>query len=211
MRWILLLPVALLAGIAGSLVGGIVASPFGQAAADTGSALVGPFAFVFAAGLVAPSRRQEVSIVAAALVAILALGTFLLSTLTSVEEFAALPQRARILSPIAQFLGALYAPFIFAPFVTGATLGTLWREVFSLGTLTAMFGVSLAVAGLVVGLVGYGWFVLAVGGGVVGLAVVTWLFPIIHPLLRLRKAEADLDSWMRAATEKATAERTTER
>jgi hypothetical protein len=85
-RWILILPVALAASVAGSLAGGVVASPFGQAAADTASAFVGPFAFVFAAGLVAP--RQKVGMAAAALVVILALGTFVLSTFSNVEEFS---------------------------------------------------------------------------------------------------------------------------
>lgn len=150
-RWILIVPVALAAGVAGSLAGGFVASPFGQAAADTASAFVGPFAFVFAAGLVAPSARQRVGMAATAIIAILALGTFVLSTFSSVEEFSQLSERARILTPVAQFLGAIYALFIFPPFVTaGSTLERLWREILSLGILVAMFGAALAIVGLVV-------------------------------------------------------------
>jgi hypothetical protein len=177
-RWILIVPVALVAGVAGSLFGGVVASPFGQAAADTASAFAGPFAFVFAAGLVAPSARQRVGMVATALVAILALGTFVLSTFGNVEGFSRLAERARILTPVAQFLGALYALFIFPPFViAGSTLERLWREILSLGVLVAMFGAALGIAGLLVGLTGHRWFVLEVGLGVLLLGAVTWLFP----------------------------------
>jgi hypothetical protein len=188
MRWILIVPLALVAGVAGSLAGGVVASPFGQAAADTGSAFVGPFAFVFVAGLVAPSERQKVGMVAAALVTILALGTFVLSTFSNVEEFSQLSARARILTPVAQFLGAVYALFIFPPFVVvGTTLERLWREMLSLGILVAMFGAALAITGLVVRLSGHGWFVLVVGLGVLLLGAITWLFPFLQATLRVGK------------------------
>jgi hypothetical protein len=188
-RWVLLLPVALLAGMVGSLIGGIVTMLFGQVAVDTTSAFVGPFAFVFAAGLVAPSHRQKVGVAATSLVTLLALGTFVLSTFTSVEEFSRLSERARILTPVAQFLGALYALFIFPPVVnSGNKLERLWREILALGVLVAMFGATFAIMGLVVGLMGRGWLVLEVGIGVLCLAAITWLFPFVHPLLRMRKA-----------------------
>ena len=167
MRWVLLLPAAILAGMAGSLAGGLSASFFGQTAADTGSAFLGSFAFVFAAGAIAPAHRQKVGIAAASLVALLALGTFVLSTFTDVEEFARLSERARILTPVAQFLGALYALFIFPPFVTsGTSLERLHREILALGVLALMFGAALAVTGLVVGFIGRGWLALQVGLGV---------------------------------------------
>lgn len=190
LRWLLLLPVAILVGMVGSVTGGVVAMLFGQTAADTGSAFLGPFAFVFAAGLVAPSHRQKVAFAAAALVTLLALGTFVLSTFTNVDEFARLSHTARILTPVAQFLGALYALVIFSSVVkTGATLESLWREVLTLGVLVAMFGATLAIMGLVVWVIGRGWLVLGVGVGVLCLAAVTWLFPFVHPLLRLRSAK----------------------
>ena len=185
------MPVALAAGVAGSLAGGVVASPFGQAAADTASAFVGPFAFVFTAGLVAPSAaRQKVGIAATALVAILALGTFVLSTFANVEEFSQLSERARILTPVAQFLGAVYALFIFPPLVTaGSTLERLWREILSLGILVAMFGAALVISGLVARLMGRGWFVLEVGLGVLVLGAVTWVFPFLQATVRVAKLQ----------------------
>jgi hypothetical protein len=111
-RWVLVLPVAIVAGVAGSLTGGLVAMVFGQAAMDTASAFVGPAAFVFVAGLVAPSHRNKVGFAAAFLVAILALGTVVLSTFTDIEEFTRLSVRARTLTPVAQCLGALCALLI---------------------------------------------------------------------------------------------------
>jgi hypothetical protein len=189
-RWILIVPAALMAGVAGSLAGGVVASPFGQAAADTASAFVGPFAFVFAAGLVAPSQRQRVGMAATALVTLLALGTFALSTFSSVEEFSQLSERARMLTPVAQFLGAVYALFIFPPFVVaGGTLDRLWREILSLGILVAMFGAALAIVGLGVRFSGHGQFVLEVGLGVLLLGAVTWLFPFLQAAVRMTKLQ----------------------
>jgi hypothetical protein len=189
LRWVLLLPVAILAGMVGSVTGGIVAILFGQTAMDTTSAFLFTFAFVFAAGLVAPSHRLRVGIAATSLVALLALGTFVLSTFTSIDEFVRLSQTARILTPVAQFLGALYALVIFSSVVkTGTTLESLWREILTLGVLVAMFGATLTIMGLVVGVIGRGWLVLGVGVGVLCLAAVTLLFPFVHPLLRTRKA-----------------------
>jgi hypothetical protein len=46
LRWVLVLPLAVLGGMAGSIAGGLVASSLGQAVADTASAFVGPLAFV---------------------------------------------------------------------------------------------------------------------------------------------------------------------
>lgn len=186
LRWVVLLPAALLAGMAASLAGGFLVIPFGQAAIDTASAFAGPFAFVCAAGLIAPARRRDVGVVTASLVAVLALGTFVLSTFTSVEEFSQLSERARILTPTAQLLGALYALFVFRPFVTPeATLEDLHRELLALAGVAAILGGALSVIGLVVGFVGRGWFVLGVGIGVLALAVVTWLFPFLHISLRV--------------------------
>jgi uncharacterized YccA/Bax inhibitor family protein len=132
MRWALLLPVAILAGMAGSLAGGIVAIPFSQAVVDTTGPFVATFDFVFAAGLTAPSHRRKVGVAATLLVTLLALGTFVLSTFTSIEEFAQLSQRARILTPISEFLGALYALFIFP---AGSALESLTAKFSRLASL----------------------------------------------------------------------------
>lgn len=116
LRWILLMPGALVAGMFGSLAGGASVASFGQIAADIGSAFGGPFAFVFAAGLIAPSRRRAVVILSFAVVAVLALGTVALSTFTTIEEFSRLPWEQRFVAPVAQVGGALAAFFSSFPF-----------------------------------------------------------------------------------------------
>ena len=187
-RWVLIFPVAFLANMVGSFAGALIGIMFGQAATDTTGAFVGSFAFVFAAGLIAPSYRRKVGIAATLLVTLPALGTFLLSTFTSIEEFSQLSQRERVLTPVAHFLGAFYALFIFPPVVTsGTTLEQLWLEIISLGVLVAIFGAALGVTGLVVGLIGHGWLVLGVGLGVLSLGAITWLFPYMCVTLRMKK------------------------
>ena len=194
-RWVLLLPGAILGGMVGSLVGGIAASLFGQAASDTGSAFFGTFAFVCAAGMIAPSQRTRVIMGAASLVAVLAFLSFALSTFTAVEEFATLSAREKILTPVGQFLGGLYALFILPPLVTpGSTLERLWREIVTLGTLVAMFGAVVAAIGVAVALLGRGSIGLGVGLGVLLLGAVTWLFPFAHLRLRVNRAVALIDA-----------------
>jgi len=198
LRWVLLLPGAILLDMVGSFTGGIAAILFGQAAVDTGGAFVGSFAFVFAAGLIAPSHRQKVGLAAASLVTLLALGSFALSVFTTVEAFSQLSPRERILTPVAQFLGALYALFIFPPLVTPeTTLERLWREIVTLGYLVATFGAALAAVGVVIGLFGRGWLGLRAGLGVMILGAITWLFPFVHVTLRVKKARAVMEEHIR--------------
>ena len=191
LRWILVLPGAILLGMAGSLAGGIVASVFGQAAMDTSSAFFGSFAGVCGAVVIAPSNRGKVQLVAACVVALLALGSFALGVFTTAEEFASLSAREKILTPVAQFLGALYAFFIVPSLLTpGAPLEGLWRDVLGLGICVGMFGAIIALVGLVIGLFGHGWIGLWIGLGVLLLSALTWLFPFVHLGLRVRRAKA---------------------
>jgi hypothetical protein len=188
LRWLLLLPGAVLCGMGGSLIGGIVAMLFGQAAMDTASAFFGTLAFVCAAGGIAPSHRSKVIFVAASLVTIFAIGKFALSEFTTIEPFASISAREKVLTPVAQFLGSLYALFILPPLVTvGSTLERLWHEIVTLGTVVVMFGALVALIWLVVGLVGSGWIGLGVGLGVMLLGAITWLFPYIHLTLRVKQ------------------------
>lgn len=205
LRWLLLFPGAILAGIVGSLAGGIVASAFGQGAADTGSAFVGTFAFVFAACLISPSHRHRIGTVSASLVALLAVGTVMLSTFTTIEEFARLSPRERVVTPVAQILGALYALFIGLPVLAPeTTLERLWREVVALGSLVAMLGLLLAVVGAGAGVAGLGWLGFRVGLSVVLLGAITWVFPFVQVTFRARKARAVMEQHLRemAAEEK---------
>jgi len=194
LRWVLLLPGAVICGMLGSLAGGITASVFGQSAVDTTGAFVGTFAFVFATGMIAPARGREVSVGAAALATAVAFVTFALSMFTTVEAFSQLSVRGKVLTPVAQLLGALYALFLLPPLVTArSTLERLWREIVALGTVVATFGAIVVLVGTVIGLLGRGWIGLTVGLGVVLLGSVTWLFPFLHLTLRVSKAQSTIE------------------
>jgi hypothetical protein len=181
--------------MAGSLVGGIAATFFGQAAIDTAGAFLGAFAFVCAAGVLAPSHHARVTLGAVCLVATLAIFSFVLSTFTTVEDFANLSTRERLLTPLAQLLGALYALFILPPLMTPhTTLDRLWREIFTLGTFVAMFGALVAVIGIVLALLGRSAIVLGVGFGILVLGAVTRYFPFVHLAVRLKKKKPLMDA-----------------
>jgi hypothetical protein len=189
-RWVLLLPFAVLLGMLGSLGGGIVASVFGQAAVDTSGAFFGTLAFVCAAGAIAPSHRGKVTLGAASLVAILACLSFALAVFTRLEPLADLSTREKVLTPVAQLLGGLYGLAVLPSLLTeGSTLDRLWRELVTLGTLVGVFGALVAVIGFVTGLLTGVWIGLAIGGGVLLLGVLTLLFPFVHLSLRVSRAE----------------------
>jgi hypothetical protein len=196
LRWLALLPCAIAALMIGSFAGGMIASLFGifgQAVADTGSAFAGPLAFVFMCCLLAPTHRRTVGVAAASLIGILALGTVLFSNFTTVEEFARLSTRERVVTPVAQVLGALYALFIGLPFLNaGVLLEDLWREIRTLGLIIIIFGTFMAVIGLGFGVVGYEWLGFNVALGVMLLGVMTWLFPIFHVTIRMKSLESRL-------------------
>ncbi len=85
-RWIVMAPLALLALMLGSLLGGLALSLFGnQLAMDSASALLGCFAMVFTAGLIAPSKRAKTTLICAGLVTLLALITLAASIATDFE------------------------------------------------------------------------------------------------------------------------------
>lgn len=190
-RWLLVFPGAIAGLVIGSFVGGMVASVFGQAAADTGSAFAGPFAFVFAACMISPAHRQRVALATAAVVVLLALGTVILSSFTTLEAFSSLSTRERVVTPVAQTIGALYGSFISLPVLTPrATLERLWREITALGSVVGMLGVLIALIGVGAGLAGLGWLGFKVGLSVVLLGAVTWAVPFMLAIARSRKARA---------------------
>lgn len=207
LRWILVVPGALLFGMVGSFVGGLIASTLGQAAADTASAFLGAFAFVSAAGVIAPSSRGRVFLTAACLAGLLALATFVLGLFTKAEEFVGLSGREQLLTPLAQFLGALYALTIIPPMVTpGTLLEDWWRGIRYLGLLVSTFGLLMGLVGFVAGLLGHGWIGLTVGLGVLLFGVVTHMFPFAHLILRVRRAEAEIKRILRTNAEREDAD-----
>jgi hypothetical protein len=177
----------------GSLVGGIAATFFGQAAIDTAGAFFGCFAFVCGAGVIAPSYRGKVIRGATSLIALLALFGFVVSVFMPGESLPLLSARAKILTPVAQLLGALYALFILPLLVTAnVTLDRVWREILALGVIVVWYGALVGIVGFVAGLFGYAWNGLWVGLSVLLVGVLTWLFPWIHRGTRMNKIQAQM-------------------
>ncbi len=118
-----MIPLAILAMMLGSLFGGIVFSVFGnQTTVDSSSAFFGCFALVFVAGFIAPAKRRNTVLIFAGVVILLALVSLVASVTTSIEGFADRPILQKILIPVSQILGVLYAAFILPPLVTPGTL-----------------------------------------------------------------------------------------
>ena len=198
LRWIVMAPLAFLAMMLGSLLGGIALSVFGnQVAVDAGSPFLGCFALVFVAGLIAPTKRDKTMLVFAGLIALLALISIVLSVATSFEGFADRPPLQKILIPVSQILGGLYAAFLLPPLVTpGTLLEQLWKEINALGMVVILFGIVISMGGLVVRVFAGSWAGTATGLGVIALGVATWLFPFAHILLRMRRLPAAKNNLM---------------
>jgi len=198
-RWLMVVPGALLAMMPGSLAGGIALKIFGsQSLMDAGSAFFGSFALAFTAGLIAPSRRGKTTLVFASIIAFLALLAFILSVGSNVEGFADRRTLDKILIPVAQILGALYALFLLPPIVIpSTTLEQLWREIISLGITVVLFGILISLVGLLLGLLARTWVGLTTGLGVLALGAATWLFPFIHLFLRFRRFQANMGELLR--------------
>lgn len=109
-RWIIMLPVAFLAGMLGSLLGGLALAVFGnQMAMDSASAFLGCFALAFIAGLIAPSKRENTTLIFAGLVTVLAVVCLVASITTDIEGFGDQPLFRKILIPVSQIFGGLCA------------------------------------------------------------------------------------------------------
>jgi hypothetical protein len=206
-RWLLLLPFVVLMTMLGSLVGGLIATPFEQNAVDGSRAFFGTFAFIWAAALKAPTSRRKVTTVAASFVFFLALIGAVLSFFNVTEEYAARPGAQKIIIPIAQFLGSLYGWTIVGAIVTeNATLEFLWREINGLGTTTCLIGLLILIVGVVLGSLGVGWITVGAGASVLSLGALTIAFPFFHLRLRMKKAEALMDQYIRDLADRKTDE-----
>jgi hypothetical protein len=180
----------------GSLVGGVAFTIFGsQSLRNAGSALFGSFALVFVAGLIAPSKQSKTALIFSCVQIFLALLAFVLSVATNMEGFADRPVLEKILIPVAQIVGVLYAIFLLPPIVIpGATLAHLWIEINKLGITVGLFGIFISLVGLLVGLLGRTWVGLTTGLGVLAVGAATWLFPFVHLFLRFRRIETEISS-----------------
>jgi hypothetical protein len=189
-RWLMLVPGSIFAMMLGSLAGGIAFTIFrSQSLMDAGSAFFGSFALAFVAGFIAPSKRSKTTLVFACVITFLAVLAFILSVCSNIEGFADRPTLDKVLIPVAQIMGALYALFLLPPVVIpGTTLQELWKEINALGITVVLFGILIILAGLLVGLLARTWVGLTTGLGVFTIGFLTWLFPFIHLFLRLRPA-----------------------
>ena len=195
----MVVPGAFLDGMLGSLSGGIALRIFGsQSLIDAGSAFFGSFALAFAGGLIAPSRKSKTTLVFASVIVFLALLAFVLSVLSNLEGFADRRTLDKVLIPVAQILGALYALFLLPPMVIPrTTLEQLWREIIALGTTVVLLGILISLVGLLVGLLARTWVGLTTGLGVLAIGSATLLFPWIHLFLRFRRFEANMGDLLR--------------
>ncbi len=109
------------------------------------------------------------------------------------ESLPLLSARAKILTPVAQLLGALYALFILPLLVAAnVTLDRVWREILALGVIVVWYGALVGIVGFVAGLFGSAWNGFWVGLSVLLVGVLTWLFPWIHRAIRMNKIQAQM-------------------
>jgi len=109
-----MIPVATLSMMVGSLIGGIVLGIFGnQLAMDTASAFLGIFAFLFTAGLIAPTKRRGTTLIFLIIISVLGLIQITVSLVTGFELMNDITPLRQILIPLAQLLGALISKSIF--------------------------------------------------------------------------------------------------
>jgi len=181
------LPGAVLASLIGGLLGYYAGGVFGGTAAQTVATFFGSLAFILAAGIIAPRHRAVVAIIIASLVSVLAVTEFALSESTSLEPYVNMPAALKVLIPVAQILGGIYAVFWLQQMLA-SRLEVLLRKMRQLVLSVGALGLLLMIVGLVNVLVNHHWLVFGVGLGVLGLAFLTWLFQKINLLLSTSRA-----------------------
>jgi 4-amino-4-deoxy-L-arabinose transferase-like glycosyltransferase len=191
-RWLIFLPAAVLIAIVINLLLGLLLIKIGfqnQTLLDGVSAFVFSFLFVFSVGMLAPTKQTKVATILFMIIILLAILSFILAIL-GVEVFAERTMPSRLSIPVLQILGALYAVFLVPPFtIRGTTLERLWKEIVALGITVMIFGGILSIVGLIIGITVRTWATFFIGIIVLGMGIVTELFPYIHLFLRFQKAK----------------------
>jgi len=175
LRWILFLPVAVVASLIGALLGYEAGGIFNGTAAQTAATFFGSLAFVLVAGLVAPRYRTGIAIIIASVVLVLAVTEFVLAEFTNLEPYVQTPETLKIMTPVAHILGGIYGVFWLQQLLA-SRLEVLLRKMRQLVWSILSLGVLLTIAGLVNALVNHHWFEFGVGLVVLVLAFATWLF-----------------------------------
>lgn len=191
-RWLIFLPAAVLIATAVNLLVGLLLIKIGfqnQTFLDSVSAFVFSFLFVFSAGILTPAKHTKVATIFFVIIILLAILSFILAIL-GVAVFAERTMPSRLSVSALQILGALYAMFLVPPFtIRGTTLERLWKETVALGTIVMLFGGILSIVGLIIGITVRAWATFFIGIIVLGMGIVTELFPYIHLFLRVQKAK----------------------
>jgi len=184
-----MIPLALVAMMLGSFLGGFAFAVWGnQTAMDSASAFFGCFALVFTAGFIAPSKRAKTTLVFVGLITLLALLSLIVSLTTNFEGLGDQPPLRKIIIPVSQILGGLYAAFILPPLITpGTLLEQLWKEISALGAVVVFFGIIICLGGFMARFFAGTWAGVVTGTGVIALGIATWFFPMVHLLFRMRK------------------------
>jgi hypothetical protein len=178
-RWVLFLPGAVVASLIGAFMGYYAGAVFADTAAQTSAAFFGALAFAMAAGLIAPTHRTVVTIVIASFVSLIALMAFALSEFTELEPYAKMPETLKVVIPLAQILGGIYAIFWLQQLLA-SKLDYLLLKMRQLVWSVVLLGILVTIIGLVVVIAYQRWIGFYAGLGIIGLAFITWLFQRIN-------------------------------
>lgn len=186
-RWMLFLPGSVAASLISAFFGYYVGRSFGDTAAQTSAAFFGALACVLIAGRIAPSRRVGLTIIIASIVSLIALTAFALSEFTNLEPYAKMSDPLKVLIPVAQILGGIYAIFWLQQLLA-SKLDFLLRKMRQLVWSVVLMGLLLILVGVVVSIANQHWLGFFLGLGVLGLVFLTWLLQRINLIFATRRA-----------------------
>ena len=130
-------------------------------------------------------------------VLLLSVQSFIFAIL-GVPIFAERTMPGMLAIPVLQILGALYAIFLVPPFIfRDYSLERLWKEIVALGTSVMIFGVILSIIGLIMGFTIRMWATFFLGVIVLGMGIITGLFPYIHLFFKTQRAIKRMQSMMK--------------
>jgi len=204
-RWLLFLPAAFLIANVVNLFLGLLVTFW-----DSVSAFVFSFVFVFSAGWLVPAQNTKVAIVLFLIITLLVILSFI--PIPGVVGFSESLRPGQLAITVSHILGALYAMFLIPAFtIRGATVERLWKQTTVLGTILMLFGGILSIVGFIIiitcqtrqeltnlllQLEGFiiiitcqPWVTFFTGIIVLGIGIITKLFPYVHLFLRAQKAK----------------------
>jgi hypothetical protein len=155
---------------------------------DSVSAFVFSFVFVFSAGWLVPAQNTKVAIVLFLIITLLVILSFI--PIPGVVGFSESLMPGQLAITVSHILGALYAMFLIPAFtIRGATVERLWKQITVLGTILMLFGGILSIVGFIIIITCQTWTTFFTGIIVLGIGIITKLFPYVHLFLRAQKAK----------------------